>query len=112
VEKYFVVVRVDVQEAKEKKDLNTPGGEDLLARVGGAEQGVPFFAFLDGAGETIGNSIAPAADGRKASNIGHPYEPHEVDWFMALVAKAAPGMTASERDTLEKRLRAQKQKEK
>jgi hypothetical protein len=108
VEKYLVVVHVDVQEAKEKKELNTPGGEELLARLGGGSQGVPFFAFLDGAGKTIGNSIAPAADGRKASNIGHPYEPHEVDWFMVLLGKAAPGMTPAEREAVEKRLRAQK----
>jgi hypothetical protein len=104
------VVRVDVQEQAEKKSLNTPGGEDLLVRVGGKEQGVPFFAFLDSTGEVIGNSIAPAAEGRKAGNIGHPYEPHEVDWFMVLLGKAAPRMTASEREAIEKRLRAQKQK--
>jgi hypothetical protein len=110
VEKYFVVVRVDVQEAKEKESLNTPGGEELLARVGGSKEGVPFFAFLDRSGEMIGNSIAPAAEGRKAGNIGHPYEPHEVDWFMVLLSKAAPGMTAPERDAIEKTLRAQKQK--
>jgi hypothetical protein len=104
------VVRVDVQEAKEKSNLNTPGGEELLARVGGGDQGVPFFAFLDGTGEVIGNSIAPAAGGRKAGNIGHPYEPHEVDWFMALLAKSAPRMTSVEREAIEKPLRVQKQK--
>ncbi len=108
--KYFVVVRMDVQEAKEKKDLDTPGGEELLVRLGGGKEGVPFFAFLDGSGELIGNSIAPAANGRKAANVGHPYEPHEVDWFMVLLSKAAPRMSEAERQAFEKPLRAQKQK--
>ncbi|HTQ52850.1 MAG TPA: hypothetical protein VMI94_00225 [Bryobacteraceae bacterium] len=108
MKKYLVVVHVDVQEAEEKKNLNTPGGEGLLTRVGGGSQGVPFFAFLDGSGEMIGNSIAPAANGRKAANIGHPYEPHEVDWFMVLLSKSAPRMTGAEREAIEKPLRAQK----
>ena len=110
VEKYFIVVHVDVQEAEEKKSLDTPGGDELLAKFGGAKEGVPFFAFLDGSGAMIGNAIAPAANGRKAASVGHPYEPYEVDWFMELLSKAAPQMTAAERATMEKPLRAQKKK--
>ena len=102
------MVRVDVQEAAEKKSLETPGGEELLARLGGSGAGVPFLAFLDGNGALIVNSIEPARGGNAGGNIGHPYEPHEVDWFMAMLSKAAPGMTADERGTIEKGLRAQK----
>ena len=53
------------------------------------------------------NSMAPGKDGKKASNIGHPSEPGEVDWFMAMVAKAAPAMTPAETAVLENYLRHQ-----
>jgi hypothetical protein len=102
-----VVVHVDVQEAAGKKSLENAGGAELYGRLGGADGGVPFIAFLDGRGDLIVNGNAPRA-GSKGGNIGHPFEPHEVDWFMSMLSKAAPGMTAAERAALEKPLRAQK----
>jgi hypothetical protein len=101
-----VVVRVDVLEQEKKKSLNTPGGSELMAKVGGKGGSVPFFAFLDRSGDLIVNSNAPESPGHGAGNIGYPYEPHEVDWFMAMLSKAAPAMTAEERGTVEKWLRA------
>ena len=96
-----------VQEHDEKKSLNSSGGDELMKRLGGSGA-LPYFAFLDSKGELIVNSNALSADGKTGGNIGHPYEPHEVDWFMAMVAKAAPRMTPDESATLEKFLRAQK----
>jgi thioredoxin-related protein len=119
IDKYFVRVYFTVQEPVGSKDLNTPGGDELLAALGGARQGMPFFAFLggqaapffasmDGPGAMIVNSIDPGGDGKKGGNIGHPAEPHEVDWFLVMLGKAAPGMTAGERGVIEKYLRTQK----
>ncbi len=34
--------------------------------------------------------------------------PEEVDWFMTMLAKAAPGLTPEESGTVEKYLRSQK----
>jgi len=75
--------------------------------------GLPFFAFLDEHGATIVNSNAPAKlqagkGGFKGGNIGHPNAPEEVDWFMVMLSKAAPAMTAEERGTIEDWLRHQK----
>ncbi len=53
-------------------------------------------------------SLEQDANGHTGNNIGHPYEPHEVDWFMTMLSKAAPNMTAGERSTIEKYLRTQK----
>ena len=108
MQKYFVVVRVDIQEGEAKKSQENPGGGELYDRLGGGKGGVPFIAFLDSRGEAIVNGNEPAGGGRKGGNIGHPFEPHEVDWFMIMLSKAAPGMTANERAALEKPLRAQK----
>lgn len=106
--KYFVVVHIDVQEQAAKKALNTPGGDELLAQIGGGKQGVPFFAFLDPSGGLMANSIAPPGNGGKGGNVGHPYKPYEVDYFMAVLSKVAPAMSADERATIETWLRSQK----
>jgi len=104
-----VVAHVTVQESADKQSLNSPGGEELMKRVGGPA-GLPYFAFLDYNGTVLATSMEPPGEGRKGGNIGHPYEPHEVDWFLAMLGKAAPSMTAGEMATIEKYLRAQKQK--
>lgn len=56
----------------------------------------------------IVNSNRPDKDGKAGGNIGHPFQPHEIDWFMAMLSKAAPEMTANERATIKRWLRAQK----
>lgn len=108
IDKYFVQARLDVQEQEAKKSLDTPGGEDVLAQAGGKDIGLPFFAFLNAKGETIVNSIRPGEGKAGERNIGHPVQPEEVDWFMEMVKKAAPAMTADEAKVLESWLRAQK----
>ena len=99
--------RIDVQETKEKASLNTPGGAELLKRMGG-DGSLPYFAFLDAHGETIVNSNRPGDNGKPAENIGHPGEPQEVDWFLSMVRKAAPQITTDEFAALEHYLRNQK----
>jgi hypothetical protein len=71
---------------------------------------IPFFAFLDRQGAMIVNSVRPKdPDGKHGRNIGHPVEPYEIDYFMTMVAKAAPQMTAEERGMIEKALRSPKE---
>jgi len=101
------VARVTVEERDQKASLNNPGGSELVKRVGG-DNGLPFFAFLASDGSLIVNSIVPPQNGKKGGNIGHPYEPHEVDWFMVMLSKAAPAMSPDEKAVIEKYLRAQK----
>jgi hypothetical protein len=75
----------------------------VLRRLGGEDQGLPFFAFLDEKGELIVNS---RRDGR--GNIGHPFAPDEIGWFMKMLRKAAPTMGAAELRTVEDWLKGQK----
>jgi thioredoxin-related protein len=107
IQKYFVPIHITVLERDEKKALDTPGGDELMARLGGTE-GLPFFAFLDGQGAPIVNSIRPGEGGKPGVNIGHPVEPYEIDWFMTMLHKAVPGITSQEAAPLEAWLRAQK----
>ena len=106
MDKYFVRAYFTVQEREEKVALNTPGGDALLNSIGGPA-GLPFFAFLDAKGALLANTMRPGKNG-KPENIGHPMQPEEVDWFMTMLGKAVPRMSADERGTLEKWLRAQK----
>jgi hypothetical protein len=107
IEKHFVILHVTVQEHEGKQNLNNPGGEELMKQVGG-DGGLPYFAFLSPSGEVLANSTAPGKDGKKGGNIGHPFQPSEVDWFLVMLHKAAPDITPDEVAPLEKYLRAQK----
>ena len=96
-----------MQETKEKASLNTPGGSALLKRLGG-DGSLPYCAFLDAHGEPVVNSTRPGDNGKKAENIGYPGEPQEIDWFLSMVHKAVPQITADEAAGLEHYLRPPK----
>lgn len=112
----FVTVVLDVMESGEKKALENPGGQAVMEANGGKGAGLPFLYFSDANGKLIVNSIRPAGwtppgtpgqggSGRppapdKGGNIGCPYEPIEIAWFMEMIAKASPGMPATDRTTI------------
>src|SRR5262245_4683743 len=54
-EKYFVPVKLVVQEKEKNKELESPGAETLLKQVGGPA-GLPYSAFLNAKGDLIVNS--------------------------------------------------------
>jgi hypothetical protein len=108
VDQYFVPVRLTVLERDEKSSLNTPGGAEVMARLGGSEAGLPFFALLDAKGGAIVSSLHTVPGKPKPVNIGHPIEPEEVDWFLVMVGKAAPAISPDEVKVLETWLRNQK----
>jgi len=106
-EKYFVPIKLIVQESDAHKAEENAGGEGWLKKVGGPE-GLPFSAFLDAKGELIVNSKRPTGKGTEARNIGHPFAPEEVDWFVGMMKKASTRITPEDLQTIEKALRAQK----
>lgn len=109
--KYFVIAHVRVDEQKGSKFADDPGGKDLEKRLGGGGGSVPFFAFLDAKGALIVNSNEPPSGGNKGGNIGHPAAPNEIAWFMEMLKRGAPAMTAEERTIIEQALRAQRNAE-
>lgn len=101
-DKYFVSQPIIVLENGDKEKLENPGGEKLMESVGGKDQGIPFFYFADAkTGKMIVNSLMPAEGGKKAANVGCPYEPNEVAFFMDIIKKAAPKMSDAERTKLQ-----------
>ena len=92
-----------VNENEKNKPLENPGGTAVLRKVGGEGQGLPFFAFLDPRGDLIANSRR-AGEG----NIGHPFQQEEIAWFMKMLEKAAPKLSAADARTIENWLKNQK----
>jgi thioredoxin-related protein len=114
LEKYFVMTHVSVEEEVGKHpERNSPGGEELLARLGGADAlgritGVPFLAFLGANGDLIVNSNRPVKGKARGENVGYPAAPEEIDWFMTMLSKAVPVMTTDESRTIDTWLKKQR----
>jgi thioredoxin-related protein len=111
LEKYFISVKLNVAEqAGKHPELESPGGVDLAAKLGGTNakgrvSGVPSIVFLDAAGEPIVNSYRPVSGRPKGANIGYPATADEIDWFMAMLKKAVPTITVDESHTIDEWLR-------
>ena len=112
MKKHFVTVTLDVHESGANKKLENPGGIDYLNANGGEGQGLPFLYFADAKGKLIINSMRPADGADKGGNIGCPYEPKEIDHFMAMLKKAAPKMSDVERATVRTAFEALKKADK
>lgn len=103
---YFVPVKLVVQENEKNKALENPGAETLMKRLGGPA-GLPYSAFLDKDGKLLVNSMQPSGSGA-GENIGFPSQAQEVDWFVAMMQKAAPRMAKDDLKLLEAGLRTPK----
>jgi thioredoxin-related protein len=88
--KYFVFVKVDV--------VTNPGGQEMYKKYGD-DRGVPAFTVLD----TAGKALADSGNGRK--NIGYPYEPEEIEGYVAVIRKTCPKVTDAEIEVLMKKLK-------
>jgi hypothetical protein len=98
-EKYFVPVKLVVQENDKNKALENAGADDFLSQFGGPS-GLPYCAFLDSHGALIVNSK------RDGNNIGYPAEPEEIGWFVQMMKKAAPNISEADVKTVEQALRS------
>src|SRR6266478_1394032 len=93
-EKYFIPVKLVVQENEKNKNLENTGADALLKKLGGPD-GLPYSAFLDAHGDMIVNSK------REGANIGFPAQPSEVDWFLQMMRKAAPSISQQDLKIIE-----------
>ncbi len=89
----FVIVNLTIQETDDKKDLENPGADDLLAEIQASDSGIPVIIVLDKDGKRIGHSLVMPKEG----NIGYPVTVEEIQAFVGLLEKTAPRMTASHR---------------
>ncbi len=108
LEKNFVIVHLDVMENGPQKALENAGSLEYMTKLGGEKAGLPFFAMLDPNGKVLIDSMMAVPGKQEKQNTGHPMEPSEVAHFMAMLQKAAPNMSADDRDKINKFLSSQK----
>lgn len=95
-DKSFVTTHLDVLESPDKKYLENAGGEALLAKWHGKDEGIPYFVVLSPKGEVMADSRF-AGKGGKLSNMGCPAEPEEIDAFIAMMKRTAKVSAADEK---------------
>ena len=92
----FVLVKLITQEAKDKKELENPDADTLMAQWGGAKAGLPFIVILNANGEKIADSNRMPNGG----NIGCPATEEEVAAFDKILQETAPRITTDQRAKL------------
>ncbi len=105
--KHFVITHLGVyEELGRHPDLNHPNSDKLVKEFGDADVGgLPFIVFLDAKGRMIVNSNRPSQKKAGGENIGYPSAPEEIDWFMVMIRKAAPGLSEADAGIVERWLR-------
>jgi thioredoxin-related protein len=98
----YVLLDMTVEESDDKLALETPGGEDLRAAMGGAGSGIPYYVFFDVNGEKLADSNVMPDGG----NIGYPVTPEEIAAFDGLLEQTAPRMTPEDREQVSAYLEA------
>jgi hypothetical protein len=88
--KYLVIVDVNI--------AKNPGGQELYEKYG-TSRGVPAWTVLD----TNEKVLADSGDGKE--NVGLPYEPKEIEHYVAVLKKTCAKITDDEIDALTKKLK-------
>jgi thioredoxin-related protein len=98
VAKHINVLWLDCMEQGDKKSLENPGVDAIMAKYDATQTGLPTMFIIDGNGKTIASSIK-----EKTGNIGYPGEPDEIVHFEGMLKKA--GFTASDLSTIDAELK-------
>jgi len=103
--KNYVITHLTIKESKDKKHLENPGAEELLARYRGNDQGIPYWLIFDKNGRLLADSqmrpegAGPAAPGK---NTGCPASEEEVAHFVKVLSVTS-SLNVEELDAVKKR---------
>ncbi|MFA6127846.1 MAG: thioredoxin family protein [Bacteroidales bacterium] len=92
-DKNFVIRHLVVQEAKDKKNLENPGAQEMLDKYEGGKSGIPYWLIFDAKGNLLADSRMPSKDktGKAIlANVGCPAQADEVAFFIGLLKKNTP----------------------
>jgi thioredoxin-related protein len=101
----YVTAYLDVLENPGKENLQNPGAMDILKKYGAADAGLPYWLVLDAKGNTLANSLMPAAGATTATtkdNVGCPAEENEVVYFTKIL-KATSNLSDNDLEVIHKR---------
>ncbi|HSI71681.1 MAG TPA: hypothetical protein VK934_00770 [Fimbriimonas sp.] len=97
LESSYVLVKLDVLEGPDKKNLENAGGEAVMERLGGKGAGLPFMGVVDPSGKVLINSNEKEG---KTGNIGYPAAPNEIAHFLEMLRKTAPRLGEQQRSKI------------
>jgi len=85
----FVIRHLVVFESDGKKNLENPGGQDMLEKYEGKDQGIPFWLIFDQGEKLLADSRMKAiVNGvEKLQNTGCPASKEEVEYFIEVLKK-------------------------
>ena len=105
--KNYVIRHIDVDEPRDRKYLENPGGDELRKQYHGDGEGIPFWLIFDKDGKLLADSqMRPegADHDSKGENTGCPATEKEVAYFIAILKKTSQ-ITEAEQTAVEKRFR-------
>jgi thiol-disulfide isomerase/thioredoxin len=82
--KSYEIVHLTVLENEAHKADENAGGDKWLEKLGGKDQGIPYFAILNPTGKVLADS---RAGGKQ--NVGFPAAPEEVAHFLGMLKKTS-----------------------
>ncbi|MEO9023032.1 MAG: thioredoxin family protein [Ginsengibacter sp.] len=86
---HYVIRHITIDESKDKKDLENPGGNELRTLYHGDEQGIPYWFILNKDGNLLADSRIINEQGKQGNNVGCPAEPSEVNYFIQVLKKTS-----------------------
>ena len=102
----FVIRHLVVAESDGKKNLENPGGQDMLEKYEGKDQGIPFWLIFDNDEKFLADSrMKTLVNGvEKLQNTGCPASKEEVDYFIEVLRKTT-GLKEDQLETIRARFR-------
>lgn len=87
----YIIRHLVVDESKDKKSLETPGGAEMKIKYNGDGQGIPFWLVFDKDGNLLTDSkMRKEGEGpEKGDNAGCPATEKEVDFFIDVLKKTS-----------------------
>lgn len=102
----YVIRHIVVDETKEKKHLENPGGGEMKKQYYGEGTGIPFWLVFDSEGKLLADSkIRKEGEGpEKGENTGCPATEQEVNYFISILQKTSR-MQPEQLEIVKKRFR-------
>lgn len=103
----YVTTHLVIFEAKDKKDLENPGAEDLLKKLHFDKEGIPVWLIFDKDGNLLADSWIRKGEAEKlsiGSNSGCPANAEEVDYFIKVLQKTST-LNPDQLEVIHKRFR-------
>lgn len=106
----YVICHLVVDEAKDKKQLENPGADEMRKKYYGDGQGIPFWLIFDRDGNLLADSkVRATGEGlEQGENTGCPATEKEVEYFISVLDKTSK-LSKEQAAVIRKRFRENEQ---